>query len=102
MFNFRIPYYSLRASVRPGLTGWAQIRYGYANTLEEETEKMRYDLWYIKHRSLWLDLGILAHTARGILSGHGTEAVAAGHGTRPLLNRSKRSRASGRVANRVA
>jgi exopolysaccharide biosynthesis polyprenyl glycosylphosphotransferase len=102
MFNFRIPYYSLRASVRPGLTGWAQIRYGYANTLEEETEKMRYDLWYIKHRSLWLDLGILAHTARGILSGHGTEAVAAEHGTRPFLNRAKRARASGRVANRVA
>jgi hypothetical protein len=40
------------------------VRYGYANGLEEETEKMRYDLYYIKHRSLWLDLRILAETAR--------------------------------------
>src|SRR5207244_708155 len=41
----RIPYYSLRSTVRPGLTGWAQVRYRYANDLEEEIEKMRYDLF---------------------------------------------------------
>ena len=58
-----IPYYALRESVRPGITGWAQVRYGYANTLDEETEKMRYDLYYIKHRSLWLDVRILLETA---------------------------------------
>ena len=52
-----IAYYGLRNSVRPGVTGWAQVRYGYANNLEEETEKMRYDLFYIKNRSLWLDSG---------------------------------------------
>ncbi len=48
--------------MRPGITGWAQVRYGYANSLDEETEKMRYDLYYIKHRSLGLDLRILAET----------------------------------------
>ncbi|PYM67453.1 MAG: hypothetical protein DMD79_00965 [Candidatus Rokuibacteriota bacterium] len=44
LFNERIPYYALRSEVRPGVTGWAQVRYGYANNLEEEIEKMRYDL----------------------------------------------------------
>ncbi len=61
------PYYSLRCAVRPGLTGWAQVRYGYANDLEEETEKLRYDLYYIKHRSFGLDLRILSETLRTIL-----------------------------------
>ncbi|MBI4609198.1 MAG: sugar transferase [Candidatus Rokubacteria bacterium] len=72
-----IPYYSLRSAVRPGVTGWAQIRYGYANNLAEETEKMRYDLYYIKHMSLWLDLRIVFETVRVILLGHGAEAAAA-------------------------
>jgi lipopolysaccharide/colanic/teichoic acid biosynthesis glycosyltransferase len=49
LFARGIPFYSLRSVVRPGLTGWAQVRQGYANGLEEETEKMRYDLYYIKH-----------------------------------------------------
>jgi exopolysaccharide biosynthesis polyprenyl glycosylphosphotransferase len=62
LFSDRIPHYRLRTTVRPGITGWAQIRYGYANGLEEETEKMRYDLYYIKHRSVWLDLRILIET----------------------------------------
>lgn len=62
LFRTYIPYYDLRGVVRPGLTGWAQVRYGYANGLEEETEKMRYDLYYIKHRGLALDLWILAET----------------------------------------
>jgi len=67
LFMKRIPYYGLRAAVRPGITGWAQVKYGYANSLEEETEKMRYDLFYIKHRSLWLDVRILVRTARVLL-----------------------------------
>ena len=69
LFSDRIPYYALRAAIRPGVTGWAQVRYRYANTLQEESEKMRYDLYYIKHRSLWLDLRILARTARVLLLG---------------------------------
>jgi exopolysaccharide biosynthesis polyprenyl glycosylphosphotransferase len=67
LFLQAIPYYSLRAAVRPGVTGWAQIRYGYANSLEEETEKMRYDLYYVKHRSVWLDVRIVADTLKLML-----------------------------------
>ena len=48
--------------VRPGITGWAQVRYGYANDLEEETEKMRYDLYYIKHGCLMFDIRIVIET----------------------------------------
>ena len=69
LFSKAIPYYSLRSVVRPGLTGWAQVRQGYANGLQEETEKMRYDLYYIKHMSAWLDLRILFETIRAVLAG---------------------------------
>ena len=62
LFRESIPYYTLRGSIRPGITGWAQVRYHYANNLEEETEKMRYDLYYIKHMSLWMDLKIILKT----------------------------------------
>jgi exopolysaccharide biosynthesis polyprenyl glycosylphosphotransferase len=70
-----IAYYGLRNSVRPGVTGWAQVRYGYANNLEEETEKMRYDLFYIKNRSVWLDLRILLETVGIIIFGQGASEV---------------------------
>jgi len=56
--------YALRTSVLPGITGWAQVRYHYANNLEEEIEKLRYDLYYIKHLSPWLDLLILFETVK--------------------------------------
>jgi len=75
VFMERIAYYGLRSTVRPGVTGWAQIRYGYANNLEEETEKMRYDLYYIKNRSLWLDLRIMVETVGTILFGKGASEV---------------------------
>jgi exopolysaccharide biosynthesis polyprenyl glycosylphosphotransferase len=67
LFLDQIPYYALREHVRPGITGWAQVRYGYANDLEEETEKMRYDIFYIKHRSLWLDIRIVWETVAVLL-----------------------------------
>lgn len=66
----QIPYYSLRSSVRPGITGWAQVRYKYANGLDEEMEKLRYDLYYVKHKSLLLDLKILLNTVKVVLLGH--------------------------------
>ncbi|MGH9257380.1 MAG: exopolysaccharide biosynthesis polyprenyl glycosylphosphotransferase [Vicinamibacterales bacterium] len=75
VFMDRIAYYDLRSSVRPGVTGWAQVRYGYANNLDEETEKMRYDLFYIKNRSLWLDARILLETVGTCLFGTGASAV---------------------------
>jgi lipopolysaccharide/colanic/teichoic acid biosynthesis glycosyltransferase len=65
-----IPYYSLRCAVRPGITGWAQVRYRYANSLEQEVEKIRYDFYYLKHLSVWLDIRILLETVRIIVSGH--------------------------------
>jgi hypothetical protein len=74
-FMEHIAYYGLRSAVRPGVTGWAQVRYGYANNLEEETEKMRYDLFYIKNRSLWLDLRILVATVGIMLFGQGSSKV---------------------------
>ena len=74
-FMEHIAYYGLRSTVRPGVTGWAQVRYGYANNLDEETEKMRYDLYYIKNRSLWLDCRILLVTIGIILFGQGASQV---------------------------
>ena len=69
LFNANIPYYSLRSGVRPGITGWAQVRYRYANNLDEEIEKMRYDLYYIKHLSISFDLRILFDTVKTVLFG---------------------------------
>jgi lipopolysaccharide/colanic/teichoic acid biosynthesis glycosyltransferase len=66
----QIPYYSLRSSIRPGITGWAQVRYKYANGLDEEIEKLRYDLYYIKHYSPLLDLRILLETVKVVCLGH--------------------------------
>jgi len=68
LFREAIPYYKLRCSVLPGISGWAQVRYHYANNLEQETEKMRYDLYYIKHMSLWMDLRILFETFMILIS----------------------------------
>jgi lipopolysaccharide/colanic/teichoic acid biosynthesis glycosyltransferase len=75
IFVEHIAYYGLRSTVRPGVTGWAQIRYGYANNLAEETEKMRYDLYYIKNRSLWLDLRIMLETFATVMFGKGATEV---------------------------
>lgn len=71
LFVEKIPYCALRSVVRPGVTGWAQVRYGYANNLQEETEKMRYDLYYIKHLSFGFDLRILFDTVKIVLFGRG-------------------------------
>jgi exopolysaccharide biosynthesis polyprenyl glycosylphosphotransferase len=75
IFIENIAYYGLRSTVRPGVTGWAQVRWGYANNLEQETEKMRYDLYYIKNHTLWLDIKILFATAYIMLAGHGAAEV---------------------------
>lgn len=74
-FMEHIAYYGLRSTVRPGVTGWAQCCYGYANNLDEETEKMRYDLYYIKNRSLWLDAKIIVWTVGIMLFGQGASQV---------------------------
>ena len=66
-----IPYYSLRHTVRPGITGWAQIRYKYGSTVEDAKEKLRYDLFYIKNMSPGLDALIFFDTVKTILLGRG-------------------------------
>lgn len=67
LFGREIPYYSLRHMIRPGITGWAQVQSGYAQDLEGEIEKMRYDLHYITHMSLRKDLQILVKTVEVVL-----------------------------------
>ncbi len=66
-----IPYYSQRHNVKPGLTGWAQLKYPYGATAEDAQEKLKFDLYYIKHRSLLLDLMILIRTVEIVLFGKG-------------------------------
>jgi sugar transferase (PEP-CTERM system associated) len=66
-----IPYYSQRHLVKPGLTGWAQIRYSYAASLEDAIEKLQYDLYYIKNQSPVLDAIIIFETIRIVLFGRG-------------------------------
>lgn len=65
----RIPYFTERENVPPGLTGWAQIRYPYGSSLEDAMRKLEYDLYYIKHMSLSLDLQIILSTMRIVLFG---------------------------------
>jgi len=73
----RIPFYSLRHIVKPGLTGWAQINYPYAASLESSRVKLEYDLYYIAHWSPALDLKILARTARAMIIGRKDRGQAA-------------------------
>jgi exopolysaccharide biosynthesis polyprenyl glycosylphosphotransferase len=65
----QIPYYSERHLVKPGLTGWAQVRHPYGASFEDAREKHQYDLYYIKNQSLMLDALILLETARIVLFG---------------------------------
>jgi sugar transferase (PEP-CTERM system associated) len=67
----QIPYYNLRHTVRPGITGWAQIRYKYGSSVDDAREKLRYDLFYIKHMSPGLDALVFIDTVKTILLGRG-------------------------------
>jgi lipopolysaccharide/colanic/teichoic acid biosynthesis glycosyltransferase len=64
----QIPFYRARHAVKPGVTGWAQIHNGYASSVEDALIKLQYDLYYIKHQSLWLDLVILIKTLGLVLT----------------------------------
>jgi sugar transferase (PEP-CTERM system associated) len=67
----KIPYYAYRHSVKPGITGWAQISYSYGSSLEDAKQKLQYDLYYVKHHNLLFDLRILVQTAEVVLLGKG-------------------------------
>jgi len=62
-----IPFYRDRACVKPGITGWAQVNYPYGASIEDARQKLSYDLYYVKHRNLFLDVLILFATVRVIL-----------------------------------
>ena len=66
-----IPYYMKRLSMKPGITGWAQVKYGYGATVDDALEKLQYDLYYIKNLSLFLDLLILLNTVQVVLFARG-------------------------------
>ena len=68
-FSEVIPFYNLRHEVRPGLTGWAQVKAGYSMSVEEVTQKLCFDLYYVKHMSLRFDLRILFDTVKFVLCG---------------------------------
>jgi lipopolysaccharide/colanic/teichoic acid biosynthesis glycosyltransferase len=68
-----IPFYMERHAVKPGVTGWAQVKYRYGSSIEDATEKLRYDLYYIKHLSIVFDLTIMIDTVKVILSGKGAK-----------------------------
>jgi exopolysaccharide biosynthesis polyprenyl glycosylphosphotransferase len=67
----RYPLFALRELAKPGLTGWAQLKYGYGSSIEEMGRKLEYDLYYIKNTSLFLDAVCLFHTAKVVLTGKG-------------------------------
>jgi sugar transferase (PEP-CTERM system associated) len=69
----QIPFYAVRSAVRPGITGWAQVRYKYGNTLEDAKEKLQYDLYYIKNMSIGLDIMIMFQTIKIVLLGRGAQ-----------------------------
>ncbi len=72
-FEGTIPFYSYRHLVRPGVTGWAQVNFGYADNEAETVEKLTFDLYYVKHMSPWLDLSILGRSMWTVLSGFGAK-----------------------------
>jgi sugar transferase (PEP-CTERM system associated) len=68
-----IPFYELRHMIRPGITGWAQVRYQYGASLEETKQKLEYDLYYVKHLSVGLDLLIMFETIKTIILRRGAQ-----------------------------
>jgi len=71
MLSEQIPFYALRHSVKPGITGWAQVRHCYVATVDDTVKKLEYDIYYVKNNSLLLDLLILLETVRVVLLGEG-------------------------------
>ena len=62
-----MPFYDTRHIIKPGLTGWAQINYSYGDSIEDSLIKLQYDLYYIKHRSLFMDINIVIKTFSTVL-----------------------------------
>jgi lipopolysaccharide/colanic/teichoic acid biosynthesis glycosyltransferase len=71
LFENHVPFYRARLLVKPGITGWAQINYGYASTIDETIMKLEYDLYYIKHRNVLMEILILIRTPATVLGFRG-------------------------------
>ena len=71
VFSSRLKLYPHRHAVLPGITGWAQVNYGYASDMTETTHKLSFDLYYVKYSSLWLDIKIVFRTILTIMRGFG-------------------------------
>ena len=71
-YDREIPHYSYRHIVRPGITGWAQVQQGFAAEVEDVTDKLHYDFYYIKHFTPWLDLLIVLKTIHVMATGRGS------------------------------
>ncbi len=69
----KIPYYAVRHSVKPGVTGWAQVRYQYAASVDDAAHKLQYDLYYVKNHTLFLDLIVIFETVGVVLMGKGAQ-----------------------------
>lgn len=69
----QIPFYAIRHSVKPGVTGWAQVRYHYGSSVDDAAQKLQYDLYYVKNHSLMLDLVVMFETVGVVLSGKGAQ-----------------------------
>jgi lipopolysaccharide/colanic/teichoic acid biosynthesis glycosyltransferase len=67
----KLAFYQLRHLVRPGLTGWAQVKYGYAGNESDALEKLQYEFWYLHHQSLRTDAKIIGRTIRSVLGSEG-------------------------------
>ncbi|MDE5551720.1 MAG: sugar transferase, partial [Muribaculaceae bacterium] len=67
----KIPYYTLLQQVRPGLTSWGMVKYGYARTIDEMIQRAQYDMIYLSNMSLSMDLKIMIHTINTVISGKG-------------------------------
>lgn len=72
-YEDEIPFYRYRHVVRPGLSGWAQVKQGHVTDVEDVRKKLEYDLYYVKHFSIWLDLLIVIHTIRIVVTGQGAK-----------------------------
>ncbi len=72
-YSQEIPGYDFRHIVKPGITGWAQIRYKYSVSMEETKQKLSYDLYYVKNRTIFLDLKIMLHTLETIVFRRGAK-----------------------------
>jgi lipopolysaccharide/colanic/teichoic acid biosynthesis glycosyltransferase len=68
----KLPFYDMRHLVRPGVTGWAQVKYGYAGDERDALEKLQYEFWYLRYQSLALDARIVGRTIRSVLGGEGS------------------------------